>query len=126
MRRRFPLLLCAILIGGPAAVAPPAEAATSRTCTSADLRYPFRPGGPKTFGVFRLRITGGGCPLAHDVAERWMDRFEGDLRRGRVRLPRSVAGFAFRSLPAREAQTYRLRGIKGETTIRFDYVVPNG
>ncbi len=30
------------------------------------------------------------------------------------------------ALPPNEAQTYRLRGRRGRTSIRFDYVVPNG
>lgn len=123
MRTRLPLLLCAAALAVPAA---PAQAAPTRVCKSADLRYPFEPGGPKTFGVFELQITGGGCATAHRVAKRWMQRFEANLREGRVKLPRSVRGFTFRSLPVRESQTYRLRGRRGDTTIRFDYVVPNG
>jgi hypothetical protein len=95
-------------------------------CKSADLRYPFNPGGPKTFGVFKLRITGGHCPTAHRVAKAWMARFEANLRAGRVKLPRSVAGFAFKTLPADAAQTYRERGRKRNMTVRFDYRVPNG
>jgi hypothetical protein len=102
-----------------------ADAATIR-CSSADLRYPFQPGGPKTFGVFRLRITGGACPTAHRVAKAWMTRFEANLRAGRVELPRRVLGFTFTSLPPNAAQTYRLRGVRRATRINFDYVVPNG
>ena len=96
------------------------------TCKSADLRYPFEPGGPKTFGVFRLRITGGGCAAAHRVAKEWMDRFEGELLRGHVRLPKRVFGFRFTTLAPVEAQSYNERGRKGATTIRFLYRVPNG
>ena len=121
---RIPHLICAGLIA--LAAATPAAAAETRSCASADLRYPYEPGGPKTFGVFKLRITNGSCPLAHDVAERWMDRFEKGLRAGRVKLPRSVSGFAFRSLTPDEPQTYRLRGRRADTTIRFSYTVPNG
>jgi hypothetical protein len=107
----------------PAAVA---HARPTLSCKSADLRYPYSSGGPKTFGVFKLRITGGNCTTAHRVAKAWMDRFEANLRAGRVRLPRSVAGFTFSTLPANAAQTYRERGRKRTTTIRFNYRVPNG
>ena len=95
-------------------------------CKSADLRYPFEAGGPKTFGVFRLRVIGGTCTTAHRVAKTWMTRFEADLRRGRVKLPRSVLGFAFETLPPNAAQTYNERGTRRTTIIRFDYRVPNG
>lgn len=103
-----------------------ADARPTLSCKSADLRYPFRPGGPKTFGVFRLQITGGKCATAHRVANAWMKKFEANVDAGHVKLPRSAAGFAFTTLPATEAQTYRERGRKGETSIRFDYRVPNG
>jgi hypothetical protein len=104
----------------------PADAATL-TCRSADLRYPFRPGGPNTFGVFHLRVTGGKCTTAHRVAKAWMKRFEAGLRMpGRVRLPRKVEGYTFVSLPPTAAQTYRMRGVRKSTRINFDYVVPNG
>jgi len=115
--------LAAALALLPAATA---GAAAPQRCKSADLRYPFEPGGPKTFGVFKLRVTGGSCSTAHRVAKQWMNDFEGDLLRGHVRLPRKVDGFAFRSLPPDAAQTYRERGRRGTTTIDFDYVVPNG
>ena len=118
MRRALAIAVVAALL--------PAAAAQARTCGSADLRYPFQPGGPKTFGVFKLRIDGGSCTTAHSVAKSWMRRFEADLRAGRVRLPKSVQGFAFKTLPAHAAQTYSERGRKGSATIRFDYVVPNG
>jgi hypothetical protein len=107
----------------PSAVA---DARPTLRCKSADLRYPFQPGGPKDFGVFRLRITGGRCATAHRVAKRWMTRFEANLRAGQVALPRSVAGFRFTSLPPNAAQTYNERGRRRTTTIRFDYRVPNG
>jgi hypothetical protein len=106
------------------AAAPGAEAAPTR-CKSADLRYPFRPDGPKTFGVFRLQVTNGTCKAAHRVARAWMAEFELELLLGRVRLPKRVAGYRFTSLPPNAAQTYRLWGRKAATTIRFDYVVPN-
>jgi hypothetical protein len=105
--------------------APAADAATTR-CKSADLRYPFQPGGERTFGVFGLQVADGTCTRAHRVARTWMAEFELELLLGRVRLPRKVAGFRFTSLPPNAAQTYRLRGRRGATTIRFDYRVPNG
>jgi hypothetical protein len=51
---------------------------------------------------------------------------EANVAAGRVRLPREVAGFTFTTLPPNAAQTYRERGRKRTTTIRFDYRVPNG
>ena len=90
------------------------------------LHYPFQPGGPKTFGVFKLQVTGGTCAKAHRVARSWMAEFELNLLLGKVKLPRKVAGFSFKSLPPDAAQTYRERGRRGATTIRFDYRVPNG
>src|SRR3954469_5589882 len=103
-----------------------ADAATVR-CKSADLRYPFQAGGPKTFGVFHLRVTHGSCGTAHRAAKAWMKKFEAGLKNsGKVKLPKHVAGFTFTSLPPKQAQTYRLRGVKGTTRINFDYVVPNG
>jgi hypothetical protein len=116
-------LAAAFAAGLPAAVA---QAAPTRSCASSDLRYRFRPGLPKDFGVFRLRIEGGRCATAHRVAAAWMDRFEANLRDGRVKLPRQVAGFRFRTLPPHAAQTYTERGRRGATTVRFDYRVPNG
>lgn len=107
----------------------PAAAADAKTvtCTSADLRYPFEPGGPRTFGVFHLRITRGSCTTAHRAAKAWMTKFEADLRKsGSVKLPRMIEGFRFTSLPPTAAQTYRLRGVKTTTRINFDYAVPNG
>ncbi len=95
-------------------------------CRSADLRYPFQPGGPNDFGVFRLTVAGGGCKTAHRVAHAWMKRFESNIRAGKLKLPLSVDGFAFKNLPVRQAQTFRERGRRRGTTIRFDYRVPNG
>ena len=92
-----------------------------------DLRYPFQPGGPKDFGVFRLKATGVTCASAHSVAKAWMTRFEANIRRaGKLQLPRHVKGYTFKTLPPNAAQTYRLRGTNGARTLRFDYVVPNG
>ena len=116
-------LAAALTVLAPVAAA---QARPTRACSSADLRYPFMPGQPKSFGVHRLRITGGTCATAHRVAKTWMQEFEANLRAGREQLPRSVAGFAFTTLAANAAQTYRERGRRGTTSIRFDYVVPNG
>jgi hypothetical protein len=121
--------LCAAVVPlAVAAFAPATAAQASSTlrCKSADLRYRFQPDLPKDFGVFKLRITGGSCRTAHRVAKAWMNEFEGDLLRGHVKLPRSVLGYRFTTLPATEAQTYNERGRKAATTIRFDYRVPNG
>lgn len=96
------------------------------SCRSADLRYPFEPGGPKAFGVFNLQIAGGRCAAAHRVAKAWMTRFEAALRAGHTVLPRSVDGFSFTTLPAHVAQTYRERGRMRAATIWFDYRIPNG
>jgi hypothetical protein len=126
MSRRLLHALCAAAV--VAALGPPAAAGASPPlhCSSADLRYPYQPGGPNDFGVFKLRIAGGRCTTAHRVAKAWMKEFEANLRAGRVKLPRQVAGFTFTSLPPNAAQTYNERGRKGAKTIRFDYRVPNG
>ena len=106
--------------------AAPAEAKT-RTCRSSDLRFPFQPGGPKTFGVFHLKVTGGTCTTAHRVAKDWKRRFQANERKpGPLRLPKHVDGFTFSQVPVHAAQTFGLKGVRGATTIRFDYVVPNG
>jgi hypothetical protein len=103
-----------------------AEAKAPVKCKSADLRYPFMPGGPKDFGVFKLRITGGSCATAHRVAKTWMKRFEAAISAGHVKLPHSVNGFTFKTLNAHMAQTYSERGRKPGATLWFDYRVPNG
>ena len=123
MRIRTVLATTAIALAFVPVAAADAKPAT---CKSADLRYPFEPGGPRTFGVFHLRITDGSCTTAHRVAKAWMDKFEANLRQGLDKLPRRVQGFTFTSLPPTAAQTYRLRGVKAKTRINFDYVVPNG
>jgi hypothetical protein len=126
-RAPFAIVLVVVSLAVLIAAAPAGAAPATRTCRSADLRYPFEHGGPRTFGVFNLRITGGTCATAHRVARAWMRAFEKRLRGpGRLRLPRSVAGFRFTTLPPEAAQTYRERGRRRSTTIRFDYVVPNG
>ena len=122
LRARILLLAVVALL----AVAPSAHGASPRSCKAGDLHYPFQPGGPKTFGVFKLQVTGGTCAKAHRVARSWMAEFELNLLLGKVKLPRRVAGFSFKSLPPDAAQTYRERGRRGATTIRFDYRVPNG
>jgi hypothetical protein len=101
-----------------------ADASSYRHCRSADLRFPFMPGGDNDFGVFRLRIDGGGCAKAHRVAKAWMAEFES--HQTELVLPRKVLGFRFKDLPPTAAQTFNERGRKGSTTIRFDYRVPNG
>jgi hypothetical protein len=116
------LALAVVVQAVPAAKGAPAIL----LCKSGDLRYPFQAGGPKDFGVFKLSVSGGRCTTAHRVAKTWMKRFETALRAGHVRLPHSVDGFTFKTLPAHAAQTYRERGRRGATTIRFDYRVPNG
>ena len=115
------LLATACLLPATAAGATPVH-----SCKSADLRYPFQPGGPKAFGVFALRIAHGDCATAHKVAKAWMKRFEAAFRAGRTDLPRSVGGFKFTRVPARLVQAFRLRGQRGTTTISFDYRIPNG
>lgn len=124
-RSALTAIAASLVLAAPAATATAHPAAAHR-CNSADLRYPFTTGGPKTFGVFRLRIAAGRCTTAHRVARAWMKRFESNLRKGRIRLRGSVLGFTFTTLRPNAAQTYRLRGRRGATTIRFDYVVPNG
>jgi hypothetical protein len=117
-----PFLVAACLLPGTAAAA----SSLPHSCHSADLRYPFMPGGPNTFGVFGLRIANGPCTTAHRVAKAWMGRFEAAFRAGHLILPRSIGGFRFRMLDVDEAQAFRERGRMGDTTIWFDYRIPNG
>jgi hypothetical protein len=117
--------LAAAVAGLALLAAAPAEA-KPRTCKSSDLRFPFQPGGPKTFGVFQLKVTGGTCTTAHRVAKDWKRRFEANLDRGSEKLPKHVDGFTFTQVPVHEAQTFGLKGVRGATTVRFHYVVPNG
>jgi hypothetical protein len=123
--RRF-ALIATVLAAAVAAAAPAAQARPTLNCKSADLRYPFMPGGAKTFGVFKLQVTGGSCTTAHRVAKAWMTKFEANIKAGSAKRPKTAGGFTFTELPATAAQTYRERGRKGTTSIRFDYVVPNG
>jgi hypothetical protein len=55
-----------------------------------------------------------------------MKRFERNLHNGSEKRPRSVRGVTFKSLPSKEAQTFRERGTRDLTTINFKYRVPNG
>jgi hypothetical protein len=124
---RICLIVCltAVAAGLPSSAV--AGASATHRCRSADLRYPFEPGGPKTFGVFRLRISGGRCATAHRVAKIWMEKLEASIHGpGPLKVPRRAGGFAFKTLRPTAAQTYNERGRRGRTTIRFDYVVPNG
>jgi hypothetical protein len=41
-------------------------------------------------------------------------------------MPTTAGGLRWKQLEPNAAQTYRLRGTKGKTTVSFDYVVPNG
>jgi hypothetical protein len=122
------MIWVAALLATVAALLPAAaaNAATTRTCRSSDLRYAFMPGRPKFFGVHRLRITSGRCATAHRVAKTWKNRFEANLKRGSEKLPRHVRGFRFKQVPVNAAQTFGLRGTRGRTVMRFNYVVPNG
>ena len=124
MTRRDRLLALALAALG--AAAPGNAAARPRACFSADLRYAFVTDAPAVFGVHKLRISGAGCATARRVAKAWMAKYEAGVTAGRSVPPRSVAGFAFVTLRPDAAQTYRERGRKGSTTIRFDYLVPNG
>jgi hypothetical protein len=121
---RFPALAAAAAAIALLAAAP-AEA-KPRTCPSSDLRFPFQPGGPKTFGVFHLKVSGGTCATAHRVARDWKRRFQAAERKGTLKLPEHVDGFAFSQVPVHAAQTFGMKGVRAATTLRFDYVVPNG
>ena len=123
MRR---LTLVAIVLAAALVAAPTAPARPTLTCKSADMRYPFVPGGARNFGVFKLTITGGSCTTARSVAKAWMKRFEASILAGGAKTPKRVLGFTFVTLPTTAAQTYRERGRKATTSIRFDYRVPNG
>jgi hypothetical protein len=60
------------------------------------------------------------------LSDDWKDRPASCVLGGHVRLPRSVDGFTFTTLPAHVPQTYRERGRMGATTIWFTYQIPNG
>lgn len=126
MSKPIKLSIAAVLISACLLPATAAAAASPRTCRSSDLRYPFQPGGPRTFGVFELAVAHGSCATAHAVAKAWMARFETAFRAGHLTMPRSVDGFRFKTLPAHEAQAFRERGQMGATTVSFLYRIPNG
>jgi hypothetical protein len=126
MPRSLKLFIAASLTAACLLPGTAVAASSQHGCRSADLRYPFMPGGPNTFGVFGLRIAHGPCTTAHRVAKAWMSRFEAAFRAGRLIMPRSVDGFRFTTLDAHEAQEFRERGQMGTTTIWFDYRIPNG
>ena len=116
-----------VLVTAAFGVALPGDAAARpHSCFSADLRYAFVTDAPAVFGVHKLRIEGAGCATARRVAKAWMTKYEAGVEAGRSVPPRSVAGFAFETLRADAAQTYRERGRNGTVTIRFDYLVPSG
>src|SRR4051794_1385951 len=125
MRSSSHIVRSAVALAATAAVLVPATASATG-CRSSDMRYPFQAGGPKDFGVFKLRITNGSCATARRIAKAWKKDFETALRNGKVRLPKQEGGFSFKTLKPTAAQTYNERGRKGSTTIRFDYRVPNG
>ena len=76
MPRHIRIGAAALLVVVTCTLAAAKAAATPlRSCSSADLRYPFQPGGPRAFGVFELRIAGGPCATAHRVAAAWMKQF---------------------------------------------------
>lgn len=129
MRRTSLFLPLALLLAAVVALLPAAAAGarTTHRCNSADLRFPFMKGGPKVFGVLKLRITGGRCATAHRVAKIWKRRFEADTRNtGPLRFPRHVRGFTFPTPTVPAAQTFSVRGTRGKTVIRFNYMVPSG
>jgi hypothetical protein len=116
----------ATAVAGLALLAAAPAHATTSACKSSDLRFPFMPGGPKTFGVFHLKVTGGSCATAHRVAKDWKARFQANLNKGSDKLPKHVDGFTFSQVPVHAAQTFGLKGVRSRTTVRFNYVVPNG
>ncbi|HJS95922.1 MAG TPA: hypothetical protein VJ741_16785 [Solirubrobacteraceae bacterium] len=127
MPKPLTLIIAALLVAACLLPGTAAAAASPRNCRSADLHYPFQAGGPRIFGVFGLRIAHGPCTTAHRVARAWMGKFETALRNpGPLRIPRSVDGFRFTTLPAHEAQEFRERGQMGTTTIWFTDRIPNG
>ena len=122
---RSPALATAVA-GLALLAAAPAEARTAKACKSSDLQFPFMPGGPKFFGVHKLKVTGGTCATAHRVAKDFKKRFTVTLNKGGQTPPKHVDGFRFTQVPVRAAQTFGMKGVRGATTIRFNYVIPNG
>jgi hypothetical protein len=127
MPRVYKYLVAAVLLIACLLPATSTASPSPRRCNSADLRYPFMPGAPRAFGVFKLRIAHGRCATAHRIAQDWMTRFEASFRHpGPLRVPRRVDGFRFTTLPIPEVQAFPERGRKGATTVWFDYRIPNG
>jgi hypothetical protein len=127
MSHVYRTLTALLLIGACLLPATASGSTRAHRCNSTDLRYPFMPGGPRSFGVFELRVANGRCATAHRIAEEWMRRFEASFRgRGPLRVPRLVEGFRFTTLQIPEVQAFPERGRKGATTIWFDYRIPNG
>jgi hypothetical protein len=117
--------LAAAVAGLALVAAAPAEA-KAVSCKSSDLQFPFMPGGPKFFGVHKLKVTGGTCATAHRVAKDWKRRFQANLNKGSEKLPKHVDGFTFSQVEVHAAQTFGMKGVRNRTTVRFNYVVPNG
>jgi hypothetical protein len=117
--------LAAAVAGLALLAAAPAEAKT-KACKSSDLQFPFMPGGPKFFGVHKLKVSGGTCTTAHRVAKDFKKRFEAKLRTGSETPPKHIDGFTFSQVDVHAAQTFGMKGVRGATTIRFNYVIPNG
>jgi hypothetical protein len=99
----------------------PAAAATTRSCKSSDLRFAYRAGQPKYFGVFHLRERGTTCGVARTLAR---DAGRKILPTGKV--PARVDGFRLTQFQPPQAQTFGVRGRKGSAVVTFWYVVPNG
>src|ERR1700749_414247 len=114
--------LAAAVAGLALRAAAPAEARATKACKSSDLQFPFMPGGPKFFGVHKLKVSGGTCATAHRVAKDWKKRFEANLNKGSEKLPKHVDGFTFSQVQVHAAQTFGMKGVRGATTIRFNYV----
>jgi hypothetical protein len=123
MRKSLLVAVIAIVV---VVLVPSGAQAAQKLCSSADLRFPFQPGGPKTFGVFELTVDGGSCATAHKAAKAWAAAYEANVAKGRVKAPKSAGGFRFTTLPAKAAQELRQRGRRGGVTVRFAYRVPNG
>ena len=113
MRRFLPVLAALALL---TVAAPAAEAKTPQLRPPATCATRSRPGGKKTFGVFKLqRPTGATCLAAHHAAHAWMDGVRGLAARRRAAWScrqHEPAGSSEKELQPNAAQTYRLRGTK--------------
>src|SRR5262245_49288918 len=94
-------------------LAAPAHAA-ARPCRSADLRE-------GAYGLSHLRVYGGTCTTARGVAKEWVRRLGIP---GRSDVPRRVRGFVFEDRLITNSPNSYMRGVKGKTTIHFDYYRP--